>query len=54
MSKQLLIGEVKEARSFIRQDVGHSQYRIVDWNVVMVPMVQGVEVEEVSYGTGGG
>jgi hypothetical protein len=48
MGKQLGIGEVKEARPFVRQDIGHARDKVMKWDVVVVSLVDCMEAEEIS------
>jgi hypothetical protein len=54
MSKQLRIGEVKEARAFFSQDIGHERDKIMKWDVAMVSLVEGAKVEQIHDRAGGG
>jgi hypothetical protein len=40
MGKQLGIGEVKEARAFVRQDIGHIRDKVMKWDVAVVSLVE--------------
>jgi hypothetical protein len=46
VSKQLVTGEVKEARVLIRQDIGHAWDKFMKWDVAMVPLAECMKVEQ--------
>jgi hypothetical protein len=48
MSKQLRIGEVKEARSFVRQYIGHARDKVMKWDEVVVSLVECMKADQIS------
>jgi hypothetical protein len=48
MSKQLGIGEVKKARAFVRQDIGHARDEAMKWDVAVVSLIECMKAEYIS------
>jgi hypothetical protein len=48
MGKQFGIGEVKEANTFVRQDIGHARDKVTKGGVAVVSLVECMEAEEIS------
>jgi hypothetical protein len=48
MGKQLGIGEMKGARSFVRQYIGHARDKGMKWDLAFVSLVECMEAEEIS------
>jgi hypothetical protein len=48
MSKQLRIGELKEARAFVRQDIGHARDKVTKSDVAVVSLAECMKAEHIS------
>jgi hypothetical protein len=54
MRKQLLVSEMEKARALVSEHVVYTRDEVMEWNVTVMTLMQGMDSEQVCDGTGCG